>query len=211
MDPVIYSRKQSEEVVLGEGAAARTYMLAPLTMRDQQEFRADMAQAGAAQPGPWRMRAALREALDDLAPANKADLLATLDEIEAIEDLNAKLPKEEQHQIPAALEREREVITLACMDVPHYAALRAAEERYWGLMPLVLLRRALRGWSGAGLPPFAQHRGRVPEELIEQLQPLDITTLGFKAYTLTFLPASAGNVSGAPSPSPAPLTDTAVG
>ena len=35
------------------------------------------------------------------------------------------------------------------MQVPHYAALRAAEEFYWGMMPLVILRRALRGWIRA--------------------------------------------------------------
>jgi hypothetical protein len=201
METVIFSRKQIEEVVLGDGDGARTYTLAPLSMFDQQEFRAEMAQAGATSPGLWRMRAAAREALEELAPSNKADLVAIMDEIEAIED--------DRGTVPDGLSREREMIILACMQVPHFAALRAADERYWGMMPLVLLRRALRGWRGAGLPPFAQHRRRVPDELIEQLPPGDVARLGSRAYVLTFLPASAGNVSGAPSPSPEVPTATA--
>ena len=104
--------------------------------------------------------------------------------------------------VPDDLRRQREIVGLSCMQVPHYAALRAAEEFYWGMMPLVILRRALRGWSGAGLPDFSRPRGQVPAAVIDELPPADIMALGNRAWLLTYLPASAGNGSGAPSPAP---------
>jgi hypothetical protein len=95
------------------------------------------------------------------------------------------------------------------MQVPHYAALRAAEEFYWGMMPLVILRRALRGWTGPGLPDFSRQRGQVPAVVIDELPPGDIMALGNRAWLLTYLPASAGNGSGAPSPAPETPTPSA--
>jgi hypothetical protein len=193
-ETVIFSRRQSEEMVLGEGDAVRSYTLAPLTVLEQQMFKADMASAGAQLIGPWRLRGALRDGLRELAPDNLAELLALLDQAEAAEDAGEAVADD--------LRRQREIVALSCMQVPHYAALRAAEEFYWGMMPLVILRRALRGWSGPGLPDFSRQRGQVPAVVIDELPQGDIMALGNRAWLLTYLPASAGNDSGAQSPAP---------
>lgn len=201
MSDVVFSRRQAVTVRFDEGLPSeRSYQVAPLTMLERQQFRRDMVAGGALYPGPLRMREALRDALRELAPANLADLLATLDACDAVEDAGEPFTPQQA--------RDREVVVFGAMRVPHYATLRAAEQYYWDLMPHMIVRRALRGWSGPDLPSFARVSGEVPEDVLAALPEGDIPTLGWRAYNLAFLPASAGNVSGAPSPSPDPQTDT---
>ena len=198
MTDVVTSRRQLVVVRYDEGKPTeRAYQLAPLTMLERQQFRRDMIAAGALSPGLLRMRQLLRDALAELAPNNLDELVATLDACEAAED--AGMP------LSAQLVRDRETLVLAAMAVPFFASARAADQLWWDLMPQIILRRALRGWEGAGLPPFRRPLNEVPDELLEAVEG-DILSLGWRAYELAYVPASAGNSSGAPSPAPAPQT-----
>jgi hypothetical protein len=192
---IITSRRQAAEITLGgeDGTGPeRRYTIAPLTLFERNMFTAEMNAAGFPMMGPSRMREALRDALRDLAPANLEELLAVLDEFDALQAAGEPIPPD--------MAREREVIVLAALKVPHYAAVYAAEQAYWSMMPFFILRRALRGWQGDGLPPFAAKRGQVDQRLIEQLPEADLPRLGNEAWVMAFLPATAGNASGALSP-----------
>ncbi len=95
-------------------------------------------------------------------------------------------------------------------EVPVYAALLAARERYLGTLPWVAARHALRGWDGPGLPPFRRERGAIPADLLDTLPDAEIEAVGWKASALMQPNASAEGNSAAPSPSPetpAPTTE----
>jgi hypothetical protein len=103
------------------------------------------------------------------------------------------------------------VIITACMDVPVYAELRAAGERWTGMAPWVACRHALRGWDGPGLPAFRRDKGLVPEELLDALPASEVTAVGWRAFLLVSLDRSAEGNSAAPSPSPGTPTPSREG
>ena len=141
--------------------------------------------------------AALRSAVQEIAPDNAPALLADIDAAEATPD-------------DAGAQTRLASIEAIAAEVPIYAALLAARERYLGTLPWVAARHALRGWDGPSLPPFRRERGSVPADLLDALPDAEIDAIGWKASALMQPNASAEGNSAAPSPSPetpAPTTE----
>ncbi|MGG5823523.1 hypothetical protein [Falsiroseomonas sp. HW251] len=192
---VVFSRRDAEWFA-PPGAADRRYLVAPLTYRERQAFRADLAREGGIYPSQAQMLDALRAAVREASPGNADELLAVIDGSEATPD-------------DAAVQVQLGTIEAACATVPIYAGLLAARQRYLGTLPWVAARHALRGWEGTGLPPFRRARGLVPDDLLEVLPQDEVEAVGWRASTLMQPGRDAAGNSGAPSPSPetpAPLT-----
>jgi len=192
---VIFSRRDAEWFA-PPGAAGRRYLLAPLTYRERQAFRADLARDGGIYPSHAQMLDALRTAVREASPDNAEELLAVIVASEATPD-------------DADVQVRFGTIEAACATVPVYAGLLAARQRYLGTLPWVAARHALRGWEGDGLPDFRRSRGLVPDDLLEALPQDDIEAVGWRASTLMQPGQDAAKNSGAPSPSPetpAPMT-----
>ena len=167
---VVFSRRDAEWFA-PSGAASRRYLIAPLTYRERQAFRADLAREGGIYPSHAQMLDALRTAVREASPDNAGELLAVIDASEATPD-------------DAAVQVQLGTIEAACATVPVYAGLLAARQRYLGTLPWVAARHALRGWEGDGLPPFRRARGLVPDDLLDALPQDDVETIGWRASTL---------------------------
>lgn len=192
---VVFSRRDAEWFA-PPSAAGRRYLVAPLTYRERQAFRADLAREGGIYPSHAQMLDALRAAVREASPGNANDLLAVIDASEATPD-------------DADVQIQLGTIEAACATVPVYAGLLAARQRYLGTLPWVAARHALRGWEGDGLPTFRRTRGLVPDDLLEALPQEDVEAVGWRASTLMQPGRDAEGNSGAPSPShetPAPTT-----
>jgi hypothetical protein len=176
----------------------RTYRLAPLTYRERIAFRAALAREAGMRPSPQDVSNGLRAALREVAPANIDEALAVVDEADAAREADDAALKSKLAEAQARLA----VIITACMDVPAYAELRAAGERWTGMAPWVACRHALRGWDGPGLPVFRRDKGLVLEELLDVLPASEVTAVGWRAFLLVSLDRSAEGNSAAPSPSP---------
>ena len=194
---VVFSRRDAEWFA-PPGAANRRYLVAPLTYRERQAFRADLAREGGIYPSHAQMLDALRAAVREAAPDNAAELLAVIDASEATPD-------------DPAVQVRLGTIEAACATVPVYAGLLAARQRYLGSLPWVAARHALRGWEGEGMPPFRRLRGLVPEDLLDDLPQEDIEAIGWRASTLMQPGRDAEGNSGAPSPSPETPAPTTAG
>lgn len=178
----------------------RSYVLAPMTYRERQAFRADHAREGGVYPSQAQVLEALRQAVRTAAPDNAADLLGVIDAAEAD-------PDGQDSAIQSALA----VIEATLSDDPGYAALLAARRRWLGMLPWCAARHSLRGWSGPGLSPFRRERGAVPADLLDELPEPEIEAIGLRAVALLRPdPAAVGN-SVARSPSPASPTPTPEG
>lgn len=177
--------------------APRRYLIAPLTYRERQNFRADLAREAGVYPQQPQMLEALRTAVKDSAPDNAAELLEVIDRVEVNpSDLDA------QSKLGA--------IEAAMSIHPVYSELLAARQRYMGMLPWVAARHSLRGWEGEGLPAFTRVRGAVPAEVLDELPPDDLEAVGWKAHNMMLPGASALKNSEAPSPLPesqAPSTE----
>ena len=147
---VVFSRRDAEWFA-PPGGTGRRYLVAPLTYRERQAFRADLAREGGIYPSHAQMLDALRAAVREASPDNADDLLAVMDASEATPD-------------DAAVQVQLGTIEAGCATVPVYAGLLAARQRYLGTLPWVAARHALRGWEGDGLPPFRRARGLVPDD-----------------------------------------------
>lgn len=193
-DPV-FSRRDLVDFV--PDGSPRSYVLAPLTFRERQAYLADLTREGGAYPPRGQLIAALRAAVQEIAPDNAGSLLAEIDAADsAPDDVIA------QARIAA--------IEATAAEVPAYAALIAARVRYLGMLPWVAARHALRGWEGPGLPPFRRDRGAVPPDLLDTLPDAEIEAIGWRASGLMNPTGSAEGNSEAPSPSPetpAPTTE----
>lgn len=195
MGDVIFSRRDAERFT--PPGSPRSYTIAPLTFRERQMFRADLAAQGGVYPGPGQLMAAMRAAIRSLGASNEADLLA------AIELAETEPDNVDAHSILGSVEA-------VCAEVPSYAALLAARTRYQGLLPWVAARHALRGWDGPQLPPFRRERGLVPEDLLDLIPADEIEAIGFRASVLMQPRETDERFSEAPSPSPespAPITE----
>jgi len=192
---VIFSRRDAVDFTLP--GTERHYAIAPLTFRERQGFRADLAREGGIFPARGQLLDALRAAVREMAPGNAPELLAAIDAAETA-------PDDADVQVRLA------AIEAACAEAPGYAALLAARQRYLGMLPWVAARHALRGWSGPGLPEFRRERGVVPADLLDLLPDAEIEAVGWRASELMQpTPAAQGN-SEAPSPLPeipAPTTE----
>lgn len=186
MGTPVFSRRDA--VWFTPEGAPRSYLIAPLTFRERQAFRADLARDGGLYPPREQMLAALRAAVADLAPGNAHELLAVIDAADAAPD-------------DAALQARLGAIEAACAAVPEYAELLGARQRYLGMLPWVAARHALRGWDGPGLPPFQRLRGTVTAELLELLPGDEVEAVGWKASVLMQPGADAEKNSAALSPS----------
>lgn len=192
MTAIVFSRRDVESFT-PEGSP-RTYQLAPLTFRERQAFRAEMARIAGAFPGQDAMLAGLRAAVHDAAPDNLGELLMAIDDAEATPE-------------DATCQARLAAIEAAVGTLPVYANLVAARRRYIGLLPWAAARFALRGWEGEGLPSFRRVQGAVPEELLEAVPHDEIEAIGARADQLMRLgPSAEGNSAGlSPSPeSPTP-------
>jgi hypothetical protein len=178
---VVLSRDQRHTIE--PPGSPRSYIVAPLTRRDRNLFRRDMVAAGATNPGQWQLFDAMRAGLREIEPDNLEELLAVLDEAEA-------LPLAEA--IPADVRDRLAPIEAASMSFPAYAALVAAREFWWATMPTMILRRALVGWSGPDLPPFKRRADGVSDALLESIPDADLGHVGGRAFALAFLPADKG-------------------
>jgi hypothetical protein len=192
---VVFSRRDAEWFA-PSGATGRRYLIAPLTYRERQAFRADLAREGGIYPSHAQMLDALRAAVREASPDNADELLAVIDASEATPD-------------DAVMQVQLGTIEAACATVPVYAGLLAARQRYLGTLPWVAARHALRGWEGNGLPLFRRLRGLVPDDLLDALPQDDVEAVGWRASTLMQPGRDAEGNSGAPSLSPetpAPMT-----
>ncbi|MCZ8147366.1 MAG: hypothetical protein O9325_05875 [Roseomonas sp.] len=191
---VVFSRRDAEW--FAPPGTDRRYLVAPLTYRERQAFRADLAREGGIYPSHAQMLDALRAAVREASPDNADELLAVIDASEATPD-------------DADVQVQLGTLEAACATVPVYAGLLAARQRYLGTLPWVAARHALRGWEGDGLPPFRRLRGLVPDDLLDALPQDEIETVGWRASTLMQPGRDAEGNSGARSPSPetpAPMT-----
>ena len=174
-------------------ASPRRYQLAPLTRRERNLFRRALVAEGATYPGTEAMFAALRAALQEIAPGNLAELLGMVEAAET----------EQADGGPGAATVALAPIEAAARSVPAYAQLLADRAYYLAAYPGLLARYALRGWDGPGLPAFERRNGEVPEVLLDAVPDAELADLGWAAHPLAFVTRSAEKNSAAPSPSPA--------
>lgn len=193
-DPV-FSRR--DVVDFAPEGSPRSYALAPLSFRERQAYRADVARECGVFPQRSQLIAGLRAAIHEVAPSNAAFLLSAIDAAEATPD-----DDDAQARLTA--------IEATAAEVPVYAALLAARERYLGTLPWVAAKHVIRGWEGPGLPAFRRDRGLVPDELLDAIPDEEIDAIGWRAVALMLPGGNAEGNSGAPSPSPetpAPSTE----
>ena len=174
-------------------ASPRRYQLAPLTRRERNLFRRALVAEGATYPGTEAMFAALRAALQEIAPGNLAELLGMVEAAET----------EQVDSGPGAATVALAPIEAAARSVPAYAQLLADRAYYLAAYPGLLARYALRGWDGPGLPAFERRNGEVPEVLLDAVPDAELADLGWAAHPLAVVTRSAEKNSAAPSPSPA--------
>lgn len=186
----VFTRREAER--FAPPGSPRTYLLAPLTFRERQAFRAEMTREGGIYPPRAQLLDALREAVREASPGNAEELIGHIDAAEADPDGEDRAA---QHRITT--------IEAACAGMPVYTTLLAARERYAGMMPWVVARHALRGWEGDGLPPFARHGGLVPADLLDLLPAEEIEAVGSRAAELMQPDRPAEGNSEPPSSSPA--------
>jgi hypothetical protein len=190
----------------------RTYRLAPLTYRERISFRAALAREAGMRPSPQDVSNALRAALREIAPANLDEAIVVVDEADAAREAVEAAPDDAVLKAKLAEAQARlAVIITACMDVPVYAELRAAGERWTGMAPWVACRHALRGWEGPGLPAFQREKGLVPEALLDAMPASEIAAVGWRSFLLVSLDRSAEGNSVAPLPSPGIPAPSTVG
>jgi hypothetical protein len=186
----VFSRRAAE--CFTPPGSPRTYLLAPLTFRERQAFRAEMAREGGIYPPRAQLLDGLREAVREASPGNADELVAHIDAAEADPDGEDR-----------AAQQRLATIEAACAGIPVYATLIAARQRYAGMLPWVAARHALRGWEGDGLPPFARQGGLLPADLLDLLPTDEIEAVGSRAAELMQPDRAAEGNSAPPSSSPA--------
>lgn len=184
----VFSRRDSEWIEPTEGSGRR-YLIAPLTYRERVAYSSDLTREGGVFPSQAQMLEAMRNAVRELGAANVVELVAAIDAAEAEPD-------------NLAAQSALATIEAACVEVPAYAALLAARERFMGMMPFVAARHALRGWEGAGMPAFRRERGVVPESLMDEIPDAEVQIVGFAAAKLMRPGPDAAKNSEGLSPSP---------
>jgi hypothetical protein len=188
IDQVVFSRRPAVEFT--PPGSANTYLIAPLSFRERQAFRAEMLREIGIYPAPALMLAALRQVITAAAPANAAELLSAVDAAE-----------EDPDDVEAATKLA--AIESAFTGAGAYGDLLALRHAYIGLLPLYALRHSLRGWQGEELPEFIRTGGLVALDLLDELPADDVEAVGNAALSLGQPGPSAEKNSAPPSPSPA--------
>lgn len=178
MTDAVFSRHQTKQVQGLNGL----YTVAALTIRERAAYRADMAREGCRLPTRGELLTGLRQALEKLAPANLADLLAVVGRAEV-----ALTGGEEAEPLSAEDQAAMVIIEAAARKVPAYAALLGDQVNWFALMPLLTARHALRGWESTSLPAFERKHGQVPDELLEQVGEEDLGLIATAAMDLMFI------------------------
>jgi hypothetical protein len=153
------------------GDGGREYLVAPLTFRERQAFRAALTAEAGMFPTSPQMLDALKAAVREIAPDNAGEWIDTIDAAtadEADEAARARLVS----------------VEAVCAGVPAYAALLAARQRYLGMMPFIAAQYALRGWRGADVPEFRRERGIVPGDLLDLIPADEIEAIGWRASAM---------------------------
>lgn len=187
MSSPVFSRRDAEH--FSPDGSPRSYLIAPLSFRERQAFRADLAREGGIYPPREQMLDALRQAVAEIAPGNAHELVAVIDAANAAQD-------------DKALQTQLAGIEAACASHPAYGEMLAARQLYLGMLPFVAARHALRGWEGPGLPPFLRVRGAVPADLLDLLPGDEVEAIGWKASALMQAGPDAEKNSAGLSPSP---------
>lgn len=230
MNIPVFSRRDAIDFT--PAGSDRSFRLSPLTFRERQLFRADVARDAGVYPTRAMMLDALRTAIREIGADNEAELLADIDAGEAamLESDAAASARVSLGSLAldpsleaAAVEARARLAELAeadaradvvtararlaaveaiCSDVPVYALLVARQQRHLGLLPLLAARHCLRGWDGPGLPEFRRERGTVPEELLNALTDDEIHAIGWRADRLMRPGQAAEGNSAGLSPSP---------
>ncbi|MCA3344282.1 MAG: hypothetical protein IOC54_16015 [Methylobacterium sp.] len=118
---VVFSRRDAEWFSPPH-APERRYLIAPLTFRERQAFRADLARDGGIYRPQAQVLDALRLAITEAAPGNAEELAVAIARAEAE-------PDDPEAQAPLAM------IEADCAAIPSYAGLLAARQRYIGMLP----------------------------------------------------------------------------
>lgn len=181
--------------------SGRRYIIQALTFRERAQLEAALAREGATVVYPGQIAAARRDALEQIAPPNKAELLALLAEAEA----PAEGPDTPEQR---ALGARLAVLDAAIAEVPGFAAIMARNALRIGLIPFHAAAIGLRDWEGEGLPPFARTRGLVPAELLEQLPDDELAMVGWRVWNTARVSAVQEKNSAGLSPSPESPTGT---
>lgn len=190
---VIISRRDPIEV--SPAGSGRTYTIAALTFRERAAMKAELVREAGQPAFREQLLAARRAALREAAPDNLDELLALLDEAEAM-DPATDTPE------ARALGAKVALIDAAAMDVPSYADLVSRNFRSVYMTPLVAARYGLRDWRGEGLPEFRRIRGLVPDELLDMLPAAELEEVGWAVWHAAHLTQAVEKNSAAPSPSP---------
>jgi hypothetical protein len=192
-EPPVFSKQDVDEFT--PAGSPRTYVLAPLTVRERNAARTDVVAEAGLYPPQAQLYAAMRAAVQEAEPANLDELLLILDEAEANpEDL--------------ALVARVGPVESACMGASAYRALLAQRTRYMDAVPFVYFRHAVRDWRGPQLPAFRRERGVLPLDLLDLVPEDEMRAAGFRAFSLSQPTMAAAGNSGAPSPSSATRKDT---
>ena len=199
---VIISRRDPIEVA--PAGSGRVYTITPLTFRERAAMKAELVREAGQPAFREQLLATRRAALQELAPDNLAELLAVLDEAEAITDA---IDTPETRRLAAQVS----VIDAAAMEVPAYAELVARNYRSVYLTPLVAARYGLRDWRGEGLPPFRRVRGMVADELLDVLPPTELEEVGWAVWHAAHVSAVQEKNFAAPSPLPESQTPSLAG
>ena len=196
---VIISRRDLIEVA--PQGSGRVYTIAPLTFRERAAMKAELVKEAGQPAFREQLLATRRAALRELAPDNLPELIAVLDEAEAITE---PVDTPESRDLAAKVS----LIDAAAMEVPAYAELVSRNYRSVYLTPLVAAKYGLRGWRGEGLPPFKRVRGVVPDDLLDVLLPNELEEVGWAVWNAAHVSGAQEKNSAAPSPLPASQTPT---
>lgn len=154
---------------------APVYLIAPPTLLERAAFGSACTAEGLRWPADSELRETLRAALELAAPANLGDHLADLDAAELVSPENPPAP--ELSARVARLEK------WARDNVPDYAALIGARQRWNSAAPVIAAARFLRGWENVNVA-FARKAGSVPLELLEMLPADHVAAIGNEGLRL---------------------------
>lgn len=190
---IILSRRDPIEVT--PQGSPRTYTIAALTFRERAAMKAELVREAGQPAFREQLLATRRTALRELNPDNLDELIAVLDEAEAITD---PVDTPEARDLAAKVS----LIDAAAMQVPAYADLVARNYRSVYMTPLVAAKYGIRAWRGEGLPLFKRQRGVVADELLDAIPPNELEEVGWAVWNAAHVSQAQEKNSEAPSPSP---------
>ena len=193
----IISRR--DPIVVAPPGSGRTYSIVPLTFRARAAMKADLVRETGQPVFREQLQTARRSALREIGPTNLADLMALLDEIDALPAGTYPDP---------AQAAQLSVIDSAAMKVPAYADLIGRNYHTVYVTPFIAARHGLRGWEGPDLPVFRREQGLVPEDLLEAVPQPELEVVGWAVWNAAHVTAVQEKNSVAPSPLPGIQTPT---